>query len=511
VAATIGGEGNWGEGWADPEHAVPDNHPNFGEGKQRYMCRLQDVPYIKHWYDDHVKADLGIDRFDGSQPQDYVAYMPAFIMQDGTAKSSGLLAGESAAEGNQGFPGFWQKSPDAWCPPYNTLSRNCAGCHATGLKLDMRDITYTPAGATTPTTYKQIVTRWDYKDMNVGCERCHGPGSEHIALASSFDITKLIMPQYLTAKAANETCGQCHANHDGRSITPAGVFKPAYDANFKATFGNGSFVPGINTLETFFTNFNIPMNVDISIPGKVGVENWQSGSYVTWPDQVHGRTHSSELLELSRSLHYDNPYEKLVCFDCHNAHDLNGGPAAQKVGDYTFASVTYANNTLCLTCHATHGPFADVSTADVAVLQLDAGRTVTMNGTAVSIVERDRVPARDRVAKAVAKHMQEKAGMGGALYTPTDSGLPVGNCSSCHMPKIGRQQDINVDGMYHLALDSNGRTAVAEGNVASHVFDIVWPGQSAILKRPSGGFDHDIMPNSCSKCHEFARISGDLD
>ena len=54
---------------------------------------------------------------------------------------------------------------------------------------------------------------------------------------------------------------------------------------------------------------------------------------------------------------------------------------------------------------------------------------------------------------------------------------------------------------------------MAEGNVASHVFDIVWPGQSAILKNPdpSKGHDYDIMPNSCSKCHAFARTSGDLD
>jgi hypothetical protein len=28
---------------------------------------------------------------------------------------------------------------------------------------------------------------------------------------------------------------------------------------------------------------------------------------------------------------------------------------------------------------------------------------------------------------------------------------------------------------------------------------------------PSKGRDYDIMPNSSSKCHAFARISGDLD
>jgi hypothetical protein len=109
--------------------------------------------------------------------------------------------------------------------------------------------------------------------------------------------------------------------------------------------------------------------------------------------------------------------------------------------------------------------------------------------------------------------MQVKAGMGGALYTPDDPKMPVGNCASCHMAKIGKLQDIDVDAMYHLDFDKNGKSAVAEGNVPSHVFDIVWPGQSVILKNPdpSKGRDYDIMPNSCSKCHDFARISGDKD
>ncbi len=81
------------------------------------------------------------------------------------------------------------------------------------------------------------------------------------------------------------------------------------------------------------------------------------------------------------------------------------------------------------------------------------------------------------------------------------------------MAKIGKLQDINDDTQYHLAPDGNGMSAVAEGNVASHTFDIVWPAQSSILKNPdpAAGHDYDIMPNSCSVCHDFARISGDGD
>jgi cytochrome c553 len=146
----------------------------------------------------------------------------------------------------------------------------------------------------------------------------------------------------------------------------------------------------------------------------------------------------------------------------------------------------------------------------VAVLQLDAGRMVTKDGEAVVVSAIDAALARDRVAQAVAEHMQAGAGMGVSLYTPDDPEMPVGSCTSCHMPKISKLTDLNVDFFWHMDFDLDGKTAVAEGGVPSHVFDIVWPGQSSTLLS-SATHDYDIMPNSCSKCHESARMSGDKD
>jgi hypothetical protein len=480
VAATIGGEGNWGEGYADPNHKTPDRYPNFGEGKQRFMARIQDVPVIAKWMKENNLSREG-------QKQDYVCFLPVYIMQDGTPRDSKVLA-----KGEVGFPAFWQKSPKDWAEPNNTLSRNCAGCHATGITIKTKDFP----------DYKSVVTDWDYKDMNITCEHCHGPGSEH---AKTSDKTKIIVPKYLTAKAGNELCGQCHASHDGKSESPMGVFKPPFDARYKDTFGHGFFVPGVYDLATFYFNFD-KARVDRG-------SEWKGGPFMTWPDQTHGTAHSMEYSELRRSAHWSNGSEKLTCYTCHDAHTLDAGPASLKVGNYDFVNAAYGNNTLCLACHATRGQFKDISKADVAALQLDAGRKVTKDGAPFSVNGPDTALARNRVARSVAKHMQVGAGMGGALYTPDDPNMPVGNCASCHMPKIGKLQDVSVDAEYHLAFDKNGKSAVAEGNVPSHVFDIVWPGQSAILKNPdpSKGHDYDIMPNSCSKCHDFARTSGDRD
>jgi len=480
VAGTIGGEGNWGKGYVDPNHKIPDRHPNFGEGKQRFLARIEDVPVIAKWMKEN-----GISR--EGQKQDYICFLPVYIMQDGTSADSKVLA-----KNEVGFPAFWQKSPKNWATPDNTLSRNCAGCHATGVTIRTKDF---PG-------YKSVVTYWDYKDMNVTCERCHGPGSEH---AQTSDRTKIISPQYLTAKAGNELCGQCHGSHDGKSQNPMGVFKPPFDAKYKDTLGHGFFVPGVYDLETFYLN--------LCQPSPHLETDWKEGSFHTWPDQTHGRAHSMELCELQRSAHWSNGSQKLTCYTCHDGHTLDGGPASFKVGAYDFTNAAYGNNVLCLACHATRGQFKDISIADVAVLQLEAGRKVTKDGTPFATKPSDAALARNRVAKSVAKHMQVGAGMGGALYTPDNPSMPVGNCASCHMPKIGKLQDVNVDAQYHLDFDKNGKSAMAEGNVASHVFDIVWPGQSAILRNPdpSKGKDYDIMPNSCSKCHAFARISGDGD
>jgi hypothetical protein len=481
VGGTIGGEGAWGEGHADPAHEVEDL-PNFGEGKQRFLARIQDVPYLVTWMEEH---GVPLER----AKQDYVAYMPVYVVQDGTPADADILSGNEV-----GTPKFWQKSPAHWATPDNTLSRNCAGCHATGVEITYE--TFTDGEE----TFKAVVTDWNYTDLNISCERCHGPGSEHVAAK---DKATIISPQYLTAEASNELCGQCHASHAGKSLAPEGIFKYAFDETYKDTLGNGFFVPGVYDLATFYANFNEPTLND----------KWQEGSFHSWPDESHSRAHSQMLPEFLQSAHVNNPYQKLTCATCHDPHRLDGGPASLAVDGYDFQKAGYGNNTLCLACHATHGPFEDVSKDDVAAVHMNAGGQASKDGEALTSEAMNVKLALNRIANAIGKHMQVGAGMGGALYTPDDPDMPVGNCNSCHMAQIGKLQDVNDDAQYRLAPDSNGLSAVAAGNVASHVFDIVWPGQSAILKNPdpAAGHDYDIMPNSCSACHAFARISGDAD
>ena len=483
IAATIGGQGNWGEGYVDPGHEKDDKYHQFGEGKQRWLARVQDVPYLKNWMQENgVPVEKA--------KHDYVAYLPVYLMQAGTPVGS-----DDLAPGDVGSPKFWQKGPTHWCPPTNTLARGCAGCHATGVKIQKTDVMTDPEHP-----HKQVVTHFDYMDLNTTCERCHGPGSEHV---DTEDKGKIISPQFMTVKGGNELCGQCHGSHSGKSERPMGVHKYPFDQASIDGLGNGFFVPGVYDLDDFYFNNDKP-----SVNNK-----WKEGTYNTWPDQIHARAHSMMLSEVKRSPHNNNDTEKLTCFACHDAHSLDGGPASMEVDGYDFQNAAYWNNTLCLACHAGSGPFEMVQTGDVAVLQVDAGQVVTKDGQAVEADPVNDIMAKSRVAKAVAKHMQVEAGMGGALYTPEDMDSPVGSCVSCHMAKIGKLFDLNDDAQYMLARDSKGLIAVAEGNVGNHIMDIVWPAQSSVLKKDdmSKANDYDIMPNSCSKCHAFARMSGDLD
>ncbi len=68
----------------------------------------------------------------------------------------------------------------------------CDGCHSVGYDIHTKQ-----------------VAEW-----NVGCERCHGPGSEHVAHPTRANI---LNPSRMGAVADNDTCIQCHSQ--GRPMT----------------------------------------------------------------------------------------------------------------------------------------------------------------------------------------------------------------------------------------------------------------------------------------------------
>ncbi len=170
------------------------------------------------------------------------------------------------------LPGKWSVKTKSWGPqPAVDAKNNCLGCHTTG---------YQPATA-------------EWKEMGVGCEMCHGPGSTH---AGSSD-KKGTISSLTDLDPAHQAmvCARCHSK---------GMSKDG-----KYTFAN-DFRPG-DDLEQFFT-----LSTDTA----------------TWTQNAQYNQ-----LRMGGGKHFD---AGTVCTTCHDPH---GG------GAYLIRGTTI--NEMCLRCH----------------------------------------------------------------------------------------------------------------------------------------------------------------
>jgi hypothetical protein len=98
-----------------------------------------------------------------------------------------------------------QPGTDWWVPfyPADNMKRPtgplCDGCHSTNYNIQTK-----------------TVSEW-----NVGCEKCHGPGSEHARHPLPSNI---VNPARLDYVRANNTCMQCHTHGQPLSNPIAGQY-----------------------------------------------------------------------------------------------------------------------------------------------------------------------------------------------------------------------------------------------------------------------------------------------
>jgi predicted CXXCH cytochrome family protein len=173
----------------------------------------------------------------------------------------------------------------------------CAGCHQTGLEFKKAENGYEAT----------------YSELSIGCEKCHGPGSEHIKSPQA--EAKIINPRDLSYERGIDVCSQCHST-SGRSV-PKGIIRGAWDEIKNIGYKIGEPL-------TYYMQ-------------SMGGPTPQSADKSNELDTYHS---------LSKSKHYES---HTSCFDCHNPH---GGPitANLKRGDM--------DNSLCLYCHGMEDAFA---------------------------------------------------------------------------------------------------------------------------------------------------------
>jgi predicted CXXCH cytochrome family protein len=167
----------------------------------------------------------------------------------------------------------------------------CDGCHSVSYNIHTKQ-----------------PTEW-----NVGCERCHGPGSEHVAHPSRGNI---LNPAHMDYVAASDTCIQCHSQGQ----------------------------PLANPIEGKYYDWPVGYHVGLKLADFWKLEDRTLGApanFLYFPD---GTAHKNRMQgnDFVQSVMYRRG---VTCSDCHDVH-----------GTANYAQLRKPANTLCLDCHGPMSP-----------------------------------------------------------------------------------------------------------------------------------------------------------
>jgi len=192
-------------------------------------------------------------------------------------------------------------------PPVNTNSVQtmCAGCHLTGWQRYQDPATgqYLVRAVDDPAGDANIDDDPALDEINIGCESCHGPGSEHVA---NGDRSRFIVsPGLLSAERSSVVCGRCHDRRQGYGGPTVGYTQAVSAAGEMAP-------PGISRHD-LITRFTDPVKKGPTMPGPGREDN-------IWPDDVHSNKPHQQYSDFLKSKMYRNDRLLVTCSDCHDMH-----------------------------------------------------------------------------------------------------------------------------------------------------------------------------------------------
>jgi predicted CXXCH cytochrome family protein len=193
----------------------------------------------------------------------------------------------------------------------------CDGCHSVNYDIHTKQ-----------------VTEW-----NVGCERCHGPGSEHLVHPSRSNI---LNPSAMDDWASNDTCIQCHSQ--GR---PRGGFieGKAYDwpVGYRVGLALADYwkLEDITLGQDDFLHFADGTAHKNRMQGNDYVQSvmYRHGVTCATCHDVHGTDNYAQLRE---------PADKL-CLECHGPRSPNG-PHTATLEEHTHHK-NGSTGSQCIACH----------------------------------------------------------------------------------------------------------------------------------------------------------------
>ena len=166
----------------------------------------------------------------------------------------------------------------------------CDGCHSTNYDIETNQ-----------------VTEW-----NVGCEKCHGAGAEHVNAPSNYNI---VNPAKLDFVRGTDVCIQCHSQ--GQPLE-----NPFGDRHYDWPVG---YQPG-DYLSDFW-------QLEEHHLGEESFTHWPEGS--AHKNRMQGNDYVTSSMYT----------EGVGCWDCHDVH-----------GTEQSADLIKPANSVCLTCHGQDSP-----------------------------------------------------------------------------------------------------------------------------------------------------------
>ena len=216
-----------------------------------------------------------------------------------------------------------QPNTDWWVPfyPADNMKRptgpTCDGCHSVNYDVKTKQ-----------------VTEW-----NVGCEKCHGPGSEHVQRPMPSTI---VNPARLDSRRANDTCIQCHSQGQPLKNPIEGQY---YD--WPVGFNQGADLKDFWKLEEHklgdltFTHFADGTGHKNRMQGNDFVQSlmYRRGVTCFSCHDVHGTANNASLIKPAKQL----------CLMCHGPSSPNG-PHTATIEDHTHHP-TGSAGAECIACH----------------------------------------------------------------------------------------------------------------------------------------------------------------
>jgi predicted CXXCH cytochrome family protein len=196
-------------------------------------------------------------------------------------------------------------------------SATCDGCHSVSYDI-----------------HTKKPTEW-----NVGCERCHGPGSEHVAHPTR---TNILNPSQMDSIASNDTCIACHSQGQPKNGLIEGK---AYDWPVGYKVGNHLQdywkLEDITLGQTDFYHYAEGSAHKNRMQGNDFVQSvmYEKGVTCASCHDMHGTSNYAQLRK---------PADK-ICLDCHMAGSPNG-PHVASLEEHTHHKAG-SPGSQCVACH----------------------------------------------------------------------------------------------------------------------------------------------------------------